>query len=114
MWRRQARAKGLVSDARYEPSAAPALTFTRVRVAEEPAVSDPSEAVRSVRRRKVSRRSARIEIELKSGERVRVEVPADAALVVSIVSSLRGSARRARVASGGCVLCGPGSKTDGH
>ena len=88
-WRRQARAKGLVSDARYEPSAAPALTFSRVRVAEEPAASDPSEAVQSVRRRNVSRGSARIEIELKSGERVRVEVPADAALVVSIVSALR-------------------------
>jgi transposase len=88
-WRRQARAKGLVSDARSKPNVAPALTFTPVKVAEEPTASDPSGAVQSVRRRNLSRGLARIEIELRSGERVHVEVPADADLVASIVVALR-------------------------
>ena len=82
-WRRQARAKGLVSDARSKPNVAPALTFTPVKVAEEPTASDP------IRRRNLSRGLARIEIELRSGERVHVEVPADADLVASIVVALR-------------------------
>ena len=34
-WRRQALAKGLVTDNRSEPSAVPALTFAPVNVAEE-------------------------------------------------------------------------------
>ena len=35
-WRRQALAKGLVSDDRHEPNAVPALTFAPVNVTEEP------------------------------------------------------------------------------
>jgi transposase len=87
-WRRQALAKGLVSDDRPEPHAVPALTFAPVKVAEEEATADSSEE-RPARRRKVPRGSATIEIELKSGDRVRVEGCADASLVVRIVSTLR-------------------------
>jgi transposase len=83
-WRRQALAKGLVTDNRSEPNAVAALTFAAVKVAEE-----SREEVRPARRRKVSRGSATIEIELKSGDRVRVEGSADAALVARIVSALR-------------------------
>jgi transposase len=36
-WRRQALAKGLITDNRAEPSAGPALTFAPVEIAEEPA-----------------------------------------------------------------------------
>lgn len=88
-WRRQALAKGLISDNRSEPSAVPALTFAPVKVAEEEATADAGEEVRPARRRKVSRGSATIEIELKGGDRVRVEGSADAALVARIVSALR-------------------------
>ena len=88
-WRRQARAKGLVSDARSEPSVAPALTFTPVKVAAEPTAPKAREAVRAARRGSILRGTATIEIELQSGERVRVEVPADVALVAGIVSALR-------------------------
>ena len=88
-WRRQALAKGLVSDNRSEPSAVPALAFTPVKVSEESATADAGEAVRPAGRRKVPRGSATIEIELKSGDRVRVEGSADAALVARIVSALR-------------------------
>ena len=88
-WRRQALAKGVVSDNRTEPSAVPALTFAPVNVAEEVAAADAGEEARPARRRKVARGSATIEIELKSGDRVRVEGCADAALVVRIVSTLR-------------------------
>jgi len=87
-WRRQARAKGLISDARSGPSVAPALTFTPVKVVEEPAMVG-REDVRPARRRSPSRRLAAIESELKSGERMRVEVPADADLVSGIVAALR-------------------------
>ena len=86
-WRRQALAKGLVSDNRLEPSDVPALTFAPVTVAA--ATADSSEEVRPARRRKVPRGSATIEIELKSGDRMRVEGAADAALVVRVVSALR-------------------------
>src|SRR5262245_15998112 len=55
-WRRQARAKGLISDARSGPSVAPALTFTPVNVVEEPAAV--REEVKPVRRRTPSRGSA--------------------------------------------------------
>jgi transposase len=87
-WRRQALAKGLVSDNRSELSVVPALTFAPVKVAEEEAPAD-AEEVRPARRRKVPRGSATIEIELKGGDRVRVEGSADAALVARIVSALR-------------------------
>lgn len=88
-WRRQAVAKGLVSDNRPEPSAVPALTFAPVTVAEEEATEGSNDEKRPARRRKVPRGSATIEIELKSGDRVRVEGSADAALVGRIVAALR-------------------------
>lgn len=87
-WRRQARAKGLISDARSGPSVAPALTFTPVKVVEKPAAAVRQDA-RPARRRSSPPGLAVIEIELKSGERVRVEVPADADLVAGIVMALR-------------------------
>ena len=88
-WRRQALAKGLVIDDRHERNAVPALTFAPVNVTEEPAPVESGEEVRPARRRKVPRGSATIEIELKGGDRVRVEGSADAALVARIVSVLR-------------------------
>jgi len=86
-WRRQARAKGLISDARSGPSVAPALTFTPVKVVDQR--SAVREDVRPARQRSRVRGSAIIEIELKGGERMRVEVPADAGLVADIVAALR-------------------------
>lgn len=87
-WRRQVLAKGLISDNRSEASAVAALTFAPVKVAEE-ATADTKEEARPARRRKVPRGSATIEIELKGGDRVRVEGSADAALVARIVAALR-------------------------
>jgi len=86
-WRRQALAQGLITDNRSEPSAAAALTFAAVEVAAAPAGGE--EQVRPPRRRKAARVSGSIEIELKSGDRVRVEGGADAAVVVRILSTLR-------------------------
>ena len=88
-WRRQALAKGLVSDNRPEPAVAPALTFAPVNVTEDGATADAPEDVHPARRRKVPRGAATIEIELKGGDRVRVEGSADAALVARILSALR-------------------------
>jgi transposase len=91
-WRRQALAKGLISDNRSAPSAARALTFSPVEVAEEPASPDAREEVRPARRRKAARTSGTIEIALKSGDQVRVEGWADWAdvsLVARIISALR-------------------------
>ncbi len=88
-WRRQALSKGLVSDNRPEPTAVPALAFAPVNVMEEQTPAEPGEEVRPARRRKVPRGSATIEIEFKSGDRVRVEGSADAALVARIVAALR-------------------------
>ena len=88
-WRRQALAKGFITDNRSEPSTAAALTFAPVKVAEEPATADAGEEVRPARRRRGTRTSATIEIDLKNGDRVRVEGCADAGLVVRIVSALR-------------------------
>jgi transposase len=87
-WRRQARAKGLISDAGSGPSVAPALTFTPVKVVDKPAAAVRQDA-RPARRRSSPPGLAVIEIELKSGERVCVEVPADADLVAGIVMALR-------------------------
>ena len=56
-WRRQALAKGLVSDNRPEPAVAPALTFAPVNVTEEPAPVESGVEVRPARRRKVPRGS---------------------------------------------------------
>src|SRR5712691_9267547 len=88
-WRRQALAKGLITDHRSAPSAAPALTFAPVEVAEQPAIADAGEEVRPARRRKATRTSGTIEIALKSGDQVRVEGCADAGLVARIISALR-------------------------
>jgi transposase len=88
-WRRQALAKGLISDNRPESMVAPALTFAPVNVTEEPAPAESGEEMQPARRRKVSRGSTIIEIELRGGDRVRVEGSADAALVARIVSALR-------------------------
>jgi transposase len=88
-WRRQALAKGLLTDNRPEPIAAPALTFAPVNVTEEKVPAEPTKEVRAARRRKAPRGSATIEIELKSGDRVRVEGSADAALLARIVAALR-------------------------
>jgi len=88
-WRRQALAKGLITDNRSAPSATPALTSAAVEVAEEPATPVAEEEVRAARRRKATRTSVTIEIALKSGDRVRVEGCADASLVARIISSLR-------------------------
>ena len=87
-WRRQARAKGLISDARSGPSVASALTFTPVKVVEKPAAAVREDAW-PARRRSSLRGFAVVEIELKSGERIRVEAPADADLVAGIVAALR-------------------------
>ena len=88
-WRRQALAKGLITDNRSAPSAAPALTFTPVEVAEEPATADAGEQARPARRRRGIRSSRTIEVELKNGDRVRVEGCADASLVSRIISALK-------------------------
>ena len=88
-WRRQALAKGLLTDNRSGPRAAPALTFAPVKIAEEPATADLGEEVRPARRRKGPRASGAIEIELKNGDRVRVEGCTDASLVARIISALR-------------------------
>jgi transposase len=88
-WRRQALAKGLITDHRSEPSAAPALTFAPVEVAMDAAMADAPEQARPTRRRRGTKASGAIEVELKGGDRVRVEGCADAGLVVRIVSALR-------------------------
>src|SRR5262249_14577178 len=53
-WRRQALAQGLITDNRSEPSAAPALTFAPVEIAEEP-TADSGEEARPARRRRGTR-----------------------------------------------------------
>jgi transposase len=88
-WRRQALAKGLISDSRSAPSSAPALTFSPIEVVEEEASPDAREEVRPPRRRKAARTSGTIEIALKSGDQVRVEGSADVGLVARIISALR-------------------------
>ena len=86
-WRRQALAKGLITDNRSAPP--PALTFAPVEIAEEAATADAGEHARPARRRRGTRTPTTIEIELKSGDRVRVEGCADSSLVARIVSALR-------------------------
>src|ERR1700754_117685 len=58
--RRQALAKGLVTDHRSEPPSVPALTFAAVDVAAEPATTGEEQEVRSARRRKATRNGATI------------------------------------------------------
>ena len=88
-WRRQALAKGLITDNRSQTSVAAALTFAPIEVAAEAGRADAEEQVRPPRRRKGARVSGAIEIELKSGDRVRVGGCADAGLLVRIISALR-------------------------
>ena len=88
-WRRQALAQGLITDNRSARSAAPALTFSPVEVAEAPEIPDAGEEVRPARRRKAARASGTIEIALESGDQVRVQGWADVSLVVRIISALR-------------------------
>jgi len=88
-WRRQALAKGLITDNRSGRNSTPALTFSPVEIAEAPATAGAGEEVRRGRRRKGPRAPGAIEIELKSGDRVRVDGCADASLVARIISALR-------------------------
>src|SRR5215467_11134646 len=88
-WRRKAISKGLITDRRLEQRTAKALTFASVEIAKEQSPPDAGGKVRSARRPAVTRISGSIEIELKGGDRVRVEGCADAGLVVRIISSLR-------------------------
>jgi transposase len=88
-WRRQALAKGLLTDHRSEPASVPALTFAAVEVAGEPATTGEEQEVCSPRRRKATRNAGTIEIDLKNGDRVRVEGAPDAGLVTRILATLR-------------------------
>jgi transposase len=88
-WRRKMLAKGLVTDNRSEPSAAPTMTFAPVEVTEETAAAVAGQEAWSKRRRRASGMPGMIEIELKGGDRMRVEGCTDAGLVVRIVSALR-------------------------
>jgi transposase len=88
-WRRQALAKGLITDHRSEPSAAPALTFAPVEVAMDATMTDAPEQARPARRRRGTKASGAIEVEFESGDRVRIEGCADVRLVARIISALR-------------------------
>jgi len=88
-WRRQALAKGLITDRRVEGGAAPMLTFAPVAVAEEPLPPEGGDKVRSARGRRATPTSGTIAIEFKGGDRVRVEGCAHPGLVMRIVSALR-------------------------
>jgi len=88
-WRRKAMAKGLITDRRLEESTAKALTFASVEIAKEQLPADAGGKVRSTRREAATRISGSVEIELRGGDRVRVEGCADAGLVVRIISALR-------------------------
>ena len=88
-WRRQALAKGVITDRRSEPVTPPALTFAAVEVEEESATTGEAREVRSTRRRRAIRNAGTIEIDLKSGDRVRVEGAPDVGLVTRILATLR-------------------------
>ena len=88
-WRRKAMAKGLITDRRLGESTANALTFAPVEIAKEQSPPGAEDNVRSARRQAAIRITGTVEIELKGGDRVRVEGCADAGLVVRIVSALR-------------------------
>jgi transposase len=64
-WRRQALAKGLISDHRSQPSTVAALTFTPVMVTDKPATAAATEESRPARRGKALRRWITIEIEVR-------------------------------------------------
>jgi transposase len=86
-WRRKALADGLITDHRLQASTTPTLTFAAVGVAEQP--PDAGDKVRAERRQPATPTSGAIEIELRGGDRVRIEGYADPGLVVRIVSALR-------------------------
>jgi len=86
-WRRKALAKGLITDRRLQSSTAPTLTFAAVGVSEQS--PEAGDKVRAERRQPATPTSGAIEIELRSGDRMRVEGCADPGLVVRIVSALR-------------------------
>ena len=88
-WRRQMLAKGVVTDTRSEPSVAPALTFAPVEIGKEQSPPDAGGKVGSARRQAATRVSGSVEIELRGGDRVRIEGSADAGLVARIISALR-------------------------
>ena len=88
-WRRQMLAKGLITDNRSEARVAAALTFAPVEVKEEPGARDGARKARATRRGDGMGPSGLIEIELKGGDRVRVEGCADIGLVERIVLALR-------------------------
>jgi transposase len=88
-WRRKAMAKGLITDRRLEESAAKALAFAPVAIAKEQSPPDAGGKVRSARRQAATGISGSVEIELRGGDRVRVEGFADSGLVVRIISALR-------------------------
>jgi transposase len=88
-WRRKAMAKGLITDGRLEESTTKALTFAPVEIAKEQLPSDAGGKLRLARRQAATNISGAVEIELKGGDRVRVDGCAEAGLVVSIISALR-------------------------
>ena len=87
--RRQALSKGLITDRRLEASGTQALTFTPVEVAKDPSPPRSEDKVALARPRGPTRTLGVIEIELKGGDRMRVEGCADAGLIVRIISTLR-------------------------
>jgi transposase len=88
-WRRKAIAKGLITDRRLEESTDKVLTFAPVKIAKEQPAPDAGGRVRSARRPAATGISGSVEIELKGGDRVRVEGCVDAGLAVRIISALR-------------------------
>ena len=88
-WRRKAMAEGLITDRRLEESTAKALTFAPVEIAKEQSPPDARDKIRSARRQAAASISGPVEIELKGGDRMRIEGCAEAGLVVSIISALR-------------------------
>ena len=88
-WRRQALANGRVVDNRSEPGAVASLTFAPVEIATDAAIADAGEQARPARRQRGIKSSGTIEVELKNGDRVRVEGCADASLVSRIISALK-------------------------
>jgi len=88
-WRRQALAEGLVTDSRSEPAARAAVTFAPVAVIAGPAEPEVEEKAHPARQRRGTKPTSVIEIELKSGDRVRVEGCADIGALVRIICALR-------------------------
>jgi len=88
-WRRKAIVEGLITDRRLEERTAKALTFAPVEIAKEESPPEGGGKVGSARRQTATRISGSVEIELRGGDRVRIEGCADASLVARIISALR-------------------------